>query len=119
MNCNLGKHGIALKKDGDQQVAPKRFQESIEKVLHKWDKSRLDIIVVSLGFDTLKCDPLAGASLGFQQLPFHFEEVGKTFSKRSEQILFLQEGGYDVNETANAFNFLVKGFRAGRRAFDN
>jgi hypothetical protein len=113
MGSDLGSNGLALKLDNKREVAARRLIDKIEGVLTTWNKDHLDIILVALGFDTLKYDPVA--QLGFQMRPAHFHEVGTVFAKRPEQLLFIQEGGYDLNETASAFNYLVKGFREGRK----
>jgi acetoin utilization deacetylase AcuC-like enzyme len=113
MCCDLGASGIALRLDSKRQVSAKRLISKIKNALTTWNQAHLDIVVVALGFDTLKND--RSVQLGFQMLPVHFQEVGHVFAKRPEQILFLQEGGYNLDETADAFDRVVKGFREGRR----
>jgi len=115
MGHDFGNHGIKLKCTKGQ-VTSLRFQKTIKKVLKAWSTSKLDVIVVGLGFDTLKKDPLGGNSLGFQVLPADFYNVGHTFAQRPEQLFFIQEGGYDVTGSAIAFEYLVRGFRQGRKA---
>jgi len=115
MHSDLGANGVALRKDKKHKVTSQRFIRKIKQVLDTWNQDHLDVIIVSMGFDTLKCDPLAG-DLGFQMLPVDFRAVGNVLSERPEQLLFIQEGGYDVNETATAFEYLVKGFREDRKS---
>lgn len=117
MGYDLGSSGCPLKRDREAKVSPQRLNAKIKQVLDTWSKAKLDIVIVSLGFDTLKHDAEAGHRLGFQMLPAHFQDVGHTFAQRSEQMLFIQEGGYNVNETADAFEKLVQGFRRGRKSF--
>jgi len=119
MNSDLGFNGAALKLNKKGKVAPERFTVKIKEVLESWNQARLDIIIVSLGFDTLKADTIAGPEVGFHMLPVHFHEVGDTFGQRPEQILFVQEGGYHVNETAAAFDNLINGFREGRKSYEH
>lgn len=114
MGTDFGPYGIKLKKSRGK-VTSLRFQQNISRVMAAWDKAHLDVIIVSLGFDTLKCDPLAGDGLGFQVLASDFYDVGNLFAQRREQIFFIQEGGYDVTQTAVAFDHLVRGFRQGRK----
>lgn len=116
MNSNLGNCGLGLRWDEKRKVSVERFFANVEKVLNTWKNQSLDIIIVSMGFDTLKSDPDAKC-LGFQMLPHHFREVGRLFAQRPEQIFILQEGGYNLNDTASAFDYLIKGFRRGRKAF--
>jgi len=114
MGQDFGNHGIKLKST-DGQVTSLRFQKTIKRVLKAWSTSKLDVIIVSLGFDTLKNDPLGGSELGFQVLPADFNNVGHIFAQCPEQLFFIQEGGYDVTGAANAFEHLVTGFRQGRK----
>jgi len=115
MSSDLGSNGIALRQNKNGEVPPQQFIGKIKQVLDVWRQDHLDVIIVSMGFDTLKCDPLAGF-LGFQNLPADFRDVGTTLSQSPEQFLFIQEGGYDVNTVANAFEYLIKGFREGRKS---
>lgn len=114
MNSDLESHQDNLKLNKKREVSPERYIAKIKEVLDAWNRTNLDIIIVSMGFDTLKKDPEAGDLLGYQMLPVHFRDVGNIFAQRKEQILFLQEGGYNLNETAKAFDYLMKGFRNGR-----
>merc|ERR1712032_343715 len=100
VGADLGRNGIALKLDNKRQVSAHRLVNKIDEVLTSWDRARLDVIIVSLGFDTLKLDRTA--QCGFQMLPAHFHQVGHIFAKREEQIFFVQEGGYNLSETADA-----------------
>jgi acetoin utilization deacetylase AcuC-like enzyme len=118
MNSKLGSNGLGLNWDEKRKVSVERFFANVEKVLSAWNDKKLDIIIVSMGFDTLKSDPDAKC-LGFQMCPYHFREVGSMFAQRPEQIFILQEGGYNLNDTARAFDFLLKGFRRGRKIFAN
>lgn len=118
MNSNLGNNGLGLKWDEKRKVSVDRFFSNVEKVLNTWSRQRLDIIIVSMGYDTLKSDPDAKC-LGFQMCPHHFSQIGSMFAQRPEQIFILQEGGYNLNDTALAFDFLIKGFRRGRKTFAN
>lgn len=112
MNSCLGSNGVGLRLNREFKVPPERFIAKIEEVLTNWNSERLDVIIVAIGFDTLKRDPLA--KVGFQMLPVHFRDIGHIFSQRPEQIFFVQEGGYNLNETARAFDYLIKGFNRGR-----
>lgn len=118
MGRDFGNHGIKLTRTRGE-VTAQRFRSSIKRVLKAWSSSHLDVIIVSLGFDTLKSDPLGGDNLGFQVLPADFYDVGNTFAQRPEQLFFIQEGGYDVSGGAIAFEYLIRGFRQGRKAFES
>jgi acetoin utilization deacetylase AcuC-like enzyme len=112
MNSSLGSNGVGLRLDKEFKVIPERFIAKIAEVLTAWNRERLDVIIVAMGFDTLKRDPLA--KVGFQMLPVHFRDIGYMFAQRPEQLFFVQEGGYNLNETARAFDYLIKGFKRGR-----
>jgi acetoin utilization deacetylase AcuC-like enzyme len=116
MNSSLGSNGVGLRLNREFKVPPERFIAKIADVLTTWNRERLDVIIAAMGFDTLKRDPLA--KVGFQMLPVHFREIGHIFSQRPEQIFFVQEGGYNLNETALAFDYLIKGFNRGRGELD-
>lgn len=113
----FGANEIGLKKK-QGEVAVERLLASIEDVMVKMSRTHMDVVIVSIGFDTLKNDPLAGKSLGFQMLPSDFYKVGRIFSQRPEQFFFVQEGGYDVTEVARSFDYLTKGFREGRKCLE-
>lgn len=111
-------NGIAMKCNKEKKVVPHRFNDKIREVMDAWRPGKLDVIIVCLGFDTLKNDPVAGPEVGFEMLPKNFECMGRTFAERPEQVLFIQEGGYNATETAHAFEYLMKGFRDGRTALE-
>lgn len=112
MNSSLGSNGVGMRMNKEFKVVPERFIAKIADVLTTWNRERLDVIIVAMGFDTLKRDPLA--KVGFQMLPVHFREIGHIFAQRPEQLFFVQEGGYNLNETARAFDYLIRGFKKGR-----
>ncbi|CAK0906719.1 unnamed protein product [Prorocentrum cordatum] len=113
-NCySLGANGAALKLDRNRKVSAERLLQKIVETLDSWNRSCLDIVIVALGFDTLQQDGLA--KLGFQMLPAHFHTVGLVLAGRKEQIMFVQEGGYNLDETTRAFDYLIKGLREGRK----
>jgi acetoin utilization deacetylase AcuC-like enzyme len=111
MNSSLGSNGAGLRLDTECKVTPERFIAKIAEVLTAWSRERLDLMIVAMGFDTLKRDPF---KVGFQMLPVHFRDIGYMFAQRQEQFFFVQEGGYNLNETARAFDYLIKGFKRGR-----
>jgi len=115
MNTDLDVHGVSLSLNNRSEVSAQRYIAKVKETLDGWNKAKLDIIIVSCGFDTLEADPEAGSLLGYQMLPVHFREIGDIFAQRKEQIFFMQEGGYNLNETAKAFEYLMKGFRKGRK----
>lgn len=111
MNSSLGSNGAGLRLDDGGKVIPERFIAKIAEVLTAWNRERLHVIIVAMGFDTLKRDPF---KVGFQMLPVHFRDIGHMLAQRQEQLFFVQEGGYNLNETASAFDYLIKGFKRGR-----
>eukprot|EP00928_Gymnodinium_smaydae_P053761 TRINITY_DN37687_c0_g1_i1.p1 TRINITY_DN37687_c0_g1~~TRINITY_DN37687_c0_g1_i1.p1 ORF type:complete len:381 (+),score=38.40 TRINITY_DN37687_c0_g1_i1:48-1145(+) len=110
--AEFGKHGVALRLDNSRKVAAHRLISKVDEVLTSWNRAGLNVVIVSLGFDTLRNDRTA--QCGFQMLPANFQELGRVFAKRREQMLFVQEGGYNLDETADAFECLVTGFRDAR-----
>lgn len=68
-----------------------------------------EIIVVSLGVDTYKRDPISQFRLGHQ----HFTAIGQSIAKLRKPTLFVMEGGYAVEEIGiNVVNVLT-GFEDG------
>jgi acetoin utilization deacetylase AcuC-like enzyme len=111
MNSSLGSNGAGLRLDKECKVVPERFIAKIAEVLTAWNRERLDVIIVAMGFDTLKRDPF---KVGFQMLPVHFRDIGYMLAQQRQQLFFVQEGGYNLNETARAFDYLIKGLQRGR-----
>lgn len=92
-----------------------QYASKLQGCLENLSESKLHVLIVCIGFDTLKEDPIAGLEIGFQLLPIHFRKIGAMLAQQNSQIVFIQEGGYDTNLTADAFENLIKGFRVGRK----
>ena len=57
-----------------------------------------DVLVVSLGYDTLKSDPEAGKRSGGLCLETEaFRAIGEALSRSCRRVLIVQEGGYDLD----------------------
>eukprot|EP00494_Astrolonche_serrata_P024237 UN24495 len=72
----------------------KTYSKKLKDVLDSW--SDLDVILVSLGWDTYYDDPLGGFDEnGLFDNDYYF--MGKMFHDMNKDILFLQEGGYAID----------------------
>jgi acetoin utilization deacetylase AcuC-like enzyme len=98
-----------------RNVTWNEYATKLNDCLQSLSESKLHVLIVCIGFDTLKEDPIAGLEIGFQLLPIHFKKIGAMLAQQNSQVVFIQEGGYDTNLTANAFENLVNGFRIGRK----
>jgi len=94
------------------KIPPKRWIHSVDAALKELN---VDIVIVALGYDTMKGD-LKTKCTGFQNRPEHYYEVGKIFGNRPERFLILQEGGYDLRDTSQCFSLVMKGFRESRKS---
>ena len=91
-----------------------RYSNLLKFVLDQWVK--VDVVIISLGFDTLISDPLTHEDgMGFSLKNQDFFEMGKLIaSYRKQQIIFIQEGGYDLKNIPTACTNLMKGFTYNR-----
>ena len=72
-----------------------------------------DLLLVSLGFDTLKKDPLTDLMLTTE----FFQEIGRRLAEIRDKIILVLEGGYHLQSMKKAYKNLIKGLLnlAGRR----
>jgi acetoin utilization deacetylase AcuC-like enzyme len=66
---------------------------------------RPDILIVSLGFDTLTGDPVGGFCLQ----PATFQLIGRRLISLERPLVLVQEGGYLLPALAPALEALVAG----------
>lgn len=79
------------------------YIKALNKTLDKIDDFKPDILLISLGFDTLKGDPACSNLGGFNLVPKDFEVIGKTVKSRwTNKIIVFQEGGYKLDSIAEA-----------------
>jgi len=113
-------HAVVMKRSENavgrpRQIPWKEYNQKLQQILKSFRSSELNVLVVCVGFDTLKDDPIAGHQVGYQLYPAHFQKIGLLLGQEDYQVLFIQEGGYDPNLTADAFDNLLKGFYTGRQ----
>jgi len=90
------------------------YSDLLKFVLDQW--VNLDVVIISLGFDTLISDPLTHeGGMGFSLKNQDFFQMGKLIaSYTKQQIIFIQEGGYDLKNIPTACTNLMKGFTYNR-----
>jgi len=84
-------------------IGDKEYREYLTKALYEIEKFRPEIILVSLGLDTFKDDPLSDIGLSSS----FYKEMAEIFLKIGVPILAVLEGGYDIKDLAeNGANFI-------------
>ena len=69
------------------------------------DAAGPDVLIVSLGFDTLAGDPHGGLHL----TPEAFRPIGRSLVRLGRPILLVQEGGYQLGALRPALLALLEG----------
>jgi acetoin utilization deacetylase AcuC-like enzyme len=92
----------------------KAYSNVLQAVLNSW--ADVDVVIVSLGFDALASDPLThdDDGGGFELTPANFYNMGKMFGSMNQQLLFIQEGGYDIENIPNVCSRFLRGVKKGR-----
>ena len=84
-------------------IGDKEYREYLTKALYEIEKFKPEIILVSLGLDTFKDDPLSDIGLSSS----FYKEMAEIFLKIGAPILAVLEGGYDIKDLAeNGANFI-------------
>lgn len=79
------------------------YQITINKALKDIKRFRPKFLVISLGFDTYKDDPIGG----FKLTTDYYQEMAQSIDKLGLPIIIIQEGGYDLNSLGkNVVSFL-------------
>jgi acetoin utilization deacetylase AcuC-like enzyme len=82
-----------------------KYIKTLKKALEKIDMKKIEVIAVSIGFDTFIGDI---ASLGLNEKSF--EEIGKILSSLNKPIFFILEGGYIGENIGKGIIALLKHF---------
>jgi len=82
-----------------------KYIKTLKKALEKIDMKKIEVIAVSMGFDTFIGDI---ASLGLNEKSF--EEIGKILSSLNKPIFFVLEGGYIGESIGKGIIALLKHF---------
>lgn len=79
------------------------YQKVLEKAVRNIGKFKPQFLVISLGFDTYKDDPIGG----FKLTTDYYQKAAQTINKLNVPTLIVQEGGYDLNSLGkNVVSFL-------------
>lgn len=80
-----------------------QYQKILEKAVKKIGKFMPEFLVISLGFDTYKDDPIGG----FKLTTDYYQKMAQTIDKLNIPTVIVQEGGYDLNALGkNLVSFL-------------
>ena len=92
---------VALPPDTDDEA----YLRALDWALAAVDAAGPDVLIVSLGFDTLAGDPHGGMRLS----PDAFRPIGRSLAALGRPILLVQEGGYQLGALRPALLALLEG----------
>ncbi len=79
------------------------YQKALEKAVGSIANFKPKYLIISLGFDTYKDDPIGG----FKLTTDYYNKAAQTINKLNIPTLIVQEGGYDLNALGkNVVSFL-------------
>ena len=85
-----------------------KWREALEQSLAQISEYSPDVLVVSLGVDTFKKDPISFFKLDTDD----FTDYGRLLATAGLPTLFVMEGGYAVAEIGENTVNVLSGFRA-------
>ena len=94
-------------KELEDNMSGEAFLQAVEKLLLIALEKSPDVIVLSLGFDTLATDGLQDTPIKVQ--PENFTTLGEMFGSLKQEVLIVLEGGYD----ALGLELCAKNFMSG------
>lgn len=97
---------IPLPLGGDDQA----YLQALSAVIDGTQKTRPDMLVVALGLDASKADPLAGLQVTTEG----FREAGRLLGRMHLPTVLVQEGGYPSVELGVNLAAVLDGFQMGR-----
>jgi acetoin utilization deacetylase AcuC-like enzyme len=86
------------------------YKPALEKAVKRIQEFGATALVVSMGLDTLEGDPCAVRRAGFKLSGNDYLEMGKTIGHNKIPTLFMQEGGYEMDNLAQAAADVLAGF---------
>lgn len=104
---NMGPCGYEL----DPHTSWSEYKDVLQAVLNDW-QGQVDVVVLSLGFDTLEGDPDARDGYGHRLCPGDFESMARTLRTLGCKMLVVQEGGYKLEDLGAAATAFLAGCQA-------
>jgi acetoin utilization deacetylase AcuC-like enzyme len=92
-----------------QDVGGKGYLEALDKALAAVDPSKFEVLAVSAGFDTHRCDL---ATLGLVEQDFF--GIGKRIAKINLPSFWVLEGGYNGQNVGLDIDALMRGYEENR-----
>jgi acetoin utilization deacetylase AcuC-like enzyme len=86
------------------------FLDAVDATLETIGRFAPSLMVLSLGFDTFKDDPLAA----FGVTTPGFERLGRAIAGAGVPTVLIQEGGYAVDHLAENLSRFLDGFEGAR-----
>lgn len=81
------------------------YQRVLEKAVRNIANFNPKFLVISLGFDTYKDDPIGG----FKLTTDYYLKMAETINKLNLPTVIIQEGGYDIKALGNNVVSFLKG----------
>lgn len=81
------------------------YQTTLESAVKNIQKFSPKYLIISLGFDTYKDDPIGG----FKLTTDYYCQMAQTINKLNVPVLIIQEGGYDLNSLGKNLVSFLKG----------
>lgn len=95
------------------------YKAAVGKAMKRIADFGAQALVVSMGLDTLDGDPVTMRRAGFRLKGSDYVEMGRLIGSELEQeakCMFIQEGGYKMEELGQAAADVVAGFASQRKA---
>lgn len=89
-------------------ISGERYVEYVKDLLFSAIDESVDIVILSLGFDTLGTDYCQDEYI--YVTPLNFKTIGELFGKLNQNVLILLEGGYDSDNLEECANQFMSGF---------
>ncbi len=92
-----------------QNIGGRDYVKALDKSLSGLDLGKFEVLAVSAGFDTHKCDL---ATLGLVEQDFF--EIGKRIAKINLPAFWVLEGGYSGQNVGDDIDMLLRGYEENR-----
>ena len=88
----------------------KDYGAALRGIIRRVKEHGAQVMIVSLGVDTLHHDPVAVVGAGFAIELDDYLKIGATLREANIPSIFVQEGGYDMDRLGVAVTNIMRGF---------
>jgi len=92
----------------DTGISGERYVEYVRELILNAINKSVDVVVLSLGFDTLGTDYCQDEYI--YVTPEDFKSIGELFGELDQEVLILLEGGYDAKNLERCAELFMSGF---------